>query len=182
MTVTSPLNLLRRDCVVKIEAANIGFKQVRKHVGRYSIDDLKKLHSVSPACAVGFAGFGKSRKQASGQWRVDAAMAAVIVTRAATSDDADEPGVELATKLLTVISDWRPMLAVPLTSLAQDVRAEAIDDSVLDDAKIIVWAVLWNVEVTLGTDLVGAGISEQTLGSITGPGGGLTTINPPEAA
>ena len=163
----SRLTDLRAAAIVRIQVANLGFKSVDKHVGRYTVDDLKRLLSVSPACAVGIANVTHPMRRASGELAIDVAFVGVIVTKQQRRDDADDDALDLAVQVAALINDWVPAEDVPRVLPAADIRADGAGDDELDRAQMAVWAVTWMHTVTIGTDQVGAGTdTERRLGRI----------------
>ena len=152
----SRLTDLRAAAIARIKAANLGFKSVDKHVGRYTVDDLKRLLSVSPACVVGIANVTRPTRRASGELAFDVAFAAVVVTKQQRRDDADDDALDLAVQVAALINDWVPAQEVPRALPATDIRADGAGDDEIDRAQMAVWAATWIHTVTVGTDQVGA--------------------------
>jgi hypothetical protein len=152
---------LRAAAIALIGGAGLGLKSVDKHVGRYSVDDLKRLLSASPACALGITGATKPERRASGELAIDVAFAAVVVTRQQRTIDADDDAVNLAIAVAALINGWVPAATVPRCNPAVNIRCDGVGDSELDREQMAVWAVTWSHTVVIGTDEIAAGIDPE---------------------
>jgi hypothetical protein len=153
----SALTNLRAAAISLIRGIAI-FKSVKPHVGRYTIDDLKRLHAASPSCAVGIVNASKPVRRASGEVALDVTFAAVIVTRAGNVLEADDQALDLAVSLTGLLAAWVPAAAVPKVTPAAGIHLEGVGDDEIDNAGLVVWAVMWTHTVTVGADLAGADI------------------------
>jgi hypothetical protein len=150
---------LRSAIVDLIKAAQLGFKDVTPHVGRYTVDDLKRMLRASPACAVGLVGGSKPKPCASGEVQIDLSFSAVIVTQSGRVEDADDDAIDFAIAVATKLTSWIPAKAVPTCQPAINIHVEPVGDDELDRAGLAVWVVLWSHTVRIGTDDIAAGIS-----------------------
>lgn len=151
---------LRCAIVDRFKEAGLGFKDVQAHIGRYSIDDLKAMHRSSPAMKVGLVGASKPKPCASGEVQVDLSFAAVVVTRSARIEDADDDAIDLAVAVAANLSTFVPATKVRACQPAIDIHLEPVADDEVDKAGLAVWVVLWSHTARIGTDAIGAGISE----------------------
>lgn len=152
---------LRTAIVDRIKDAQLGFKDVTAHVGRYSVADLQRLLGASPAVAVGLVGGSKPKACASGEVQIELTFAAVIVTRAARLEDADDEAIDLALGVAVSLSTWVPATVIPTCQPAAGIHMEPVADDEVDKAGLTVWAVLWSHTVRVGVDAVGAGVDEE---------------------
>lgn len=156
----SVLRQLRAAAVARVKAGMPAFRDVRPHVGRYTIDDLKRLHGAAPACAIGIVNASKPLRRASGEIQIDATLAAVIVTRAARIEDADDEALDLALDAAACLAAWVPAATVPKVMPATDIHMEAVGDDEIDRSGLVVWAVIWKHAVTFGADQVAASLDD----------------------
>lgn len=152
---------LRAAIVDRLEAAQLGFKDITAHVGRYSVADLQRLLGASPAAAVGLVGASKPKPCASGEVQIELTFAAVIVTRAARLEDADDEAIDLALGVAVSLSTWVPAAVVPTCQPAAGIHMEPVADDEVDKAGLTVWAVLWSHTLRIGVDEIGAGIEDE---------------------
>ncbi|CAM5398598.1 hypothetical protein AFEL58S_01998 [Afipia felis] len=149
---------LREEAIAHFKASLTGFRDIGPHIGRYTIDDLKKMHRASPALRVGIVGATKPRRCASGELQIELTFAGVIVTRSGRAADADDEAIDLAVSVAAGLSDWVPATVVPTCQPASNIHLESVSNSETDQAELAVWAVLWSHTVRIGHDAIGAGI------------------------
>lgn len=167
----SIIRSLRSAGVAYIKAKVSGFRDVKPHIGRYTVEDLKRMHSAAPACAIGVVNASKPVQRPSGEVQIDVALAAVIVTRAARVEDADDEAMDLALAVAASVAAWVPAQTVRRVQPATDIHMEGVADDEIDKAGLVVWAVLWRHSATFGADDIAAGI-----GSVVVPEGIAPTV------
>lgn len=152
---------LRTAIVARFEAAQLGFKDVVAHIGRYTVDDLKRLLGASPALAVGLVGASKPKPCASGEVQIELSFAAVVVTRSGRLEDADDDAIDLAIAVAADLAAWVPATVVRTCQPAANIHLEPVADDEVDQAGLAVWAVLWSHTVRIGADEIAAGIDPE---------------------
>ena len=156
----SAVRQLRAVIVERLKAAGLGFKEVKPHIGRYSVDDLKRMHRAAPAAAIGIIGGAKPQRRASGEVQIEIAFAAVIVTDARAAIEADDSAVDLAIAVAASLADFVPARLVRGCQPASTINLEAVAQSEIDMAGLAVWAVTWTHSVLIGTDALASEIDD----------------------
>lgn len=148
---------LRAAAIDRLRGADLGFRDVRAHPGRYTVDDLQRLLRASPALAISIVNGRKPILRASGQVQIALGMAAVVVTKAGSFDAADDDALDLALAVMSNVSAWVPATSVRTVRPAVDMSMEPIGGDDVDKAGLSVWAVMWSHDVLVGIDAVAAG-------------------------
>lgn len=157
----SVVRSLRTAFVDHLRDAGLGFREVKPHIGRYSVEDLKRLHRAAPAAAIGIVNATRPVKRASGQIQIDVGFAAVIVTNAKRSDDADDDAIDLSIAVAGNLASWVPALTVRGCQPPANIHLEAVADTEIDQAGLAVWAVMWSHSVLVGVDEIAAAIGDN---------------------
>lgn len=154
----SRLTDLRAAAISLIKESIADFRQVDKHVGRFTVDDLQAMLRASPSCKVGIVKAAKPERRASGETQFTVKMAAVVVTRATTVQDADDDAINRAVAVVSALAHWNPAASVQKVQPAAGFDMDAIGDEQLDRTGMVVWAITWDHVVLLGADEIAAAI------------------------
>ncbi|MCW5708675.1 hypothetical protein [Shinella sp.] len=160
---------INKRLVVLLEAAHPEFRDVGRHRGRMSVEDIRKLIVFSPALRIGLFGKLSTEDLPSGERVLVVPFAAAVIVCEGELIDSQDMAIALALKVETTLAriipgapdedrDW-PIL--PGVGLPEELSIDIADGDELDADGIALWAVLFKIRVVIGEDLARAGAEDE---------------------
>ncbi len=137
------------------------FRDVDRHPGRMTVDDIKRVAAFSPALRIGPFGKISTQKLANGELELSVPFAAAVITNEVGLLESQDMAIKLAAAVSRTLPGFAPGMAneddnwpaMPGVGLCQDVAIDIAAGTELEDDGIALWAVLFKVCVTIGEDL-----------------------------
>lgn len=146
MTMTTSYDLLNQVASVLISSLT-ELKACDVHPGRFTVQEIKRLTTKTPAIYVASLGIAKTEHTGTEQIQAEHRLAAYVITKDAPRLPRHQSAIAIVDTLVAQVPHERwGRRCGP----AQNVRAENLYSGQADRAGIAVWAVTWNQSVSLG--------------------------------
>lgn len=161
---------INKRIVTMITARHQEFRDVGRHRGRMTPEDVKTAGAFAPAARVGLFGRLRSEREPSGQVCVRVPFAIAIIAAEGDLIDSQDRAIALAVAVQNSVAgfipgaadaelDWPALQGV---GLPEDIELDISDADWLDDEGIALWAVLFTVSIDLGDSFAAIEAAELT--------------------
>lgn len=149
---------INKRLVTLLEAAHPELRDVGRHRGRMSADDIKRLAVFSPALRVGLFGKLATEDLPSGERVLVVPFAAAVIVSEGELIDSQDKAIALALQVETTVAglipgaadEDRAWPALSGVGLAEELSIDIADGDELDAEGIALWAVLFKIRVVVG--------------------------------
>ncbi|MCQ4630935.1 hypothetical protein GB927_012855 [Shinella sp. CPCC 100929] len=153
---------------ILLETRHPEFRDVGRHRGRMSVEDIKAIGVFAPALRIGLFGKLTTEDLPSGERVLVVPFAAAVITAEGDLLDSQDRAIALALAVETSLAritpgaadedrDWPALSGV---GLAEDLSIDIADGNDLDDEGIALWAVLFKIRVIIGENFAREGAEE----------------------
>jgi len=157
--------------VAVLEDAHPEFRDVGRHRGRMTVEDVRAVTLFSPALRVGLFGKISTARLPTNETLLSVPFAAAVIVSAGDLLDSQDTAIALSLAVQSTLSgfapgaadDVREWSALPGVGLCEDLAIDIAEGEELEADGIALWAVLFRVPVIVGVDLARAD-GESTVG------------------
>lgn len=143
-----------------LETAHPEFRDVGRHHGRMTPEQIKDLVVFSPALRIGPFGKISTMKLASGETELTVPFAAAVIASEGNNLDSQDKAIKQALAISGTLNGYAPgradedrnWPALPGVGLCHDVAIDIAAGTDLEEEGIAVWAALFKVCITVGAD------------------------------
>jgi len=158
--VPAVLSEINKRLVAVLEAAHPEFRDVGRHPGRMTVDDIKALSVFAPALRVGLFGKISTSRLPTDETLLSVPFAAAVITSETDLIDSQDRAIALALAVQGTLSDFAPGMAdeerdwaaISGVGLCEDLAIDIAEGEELEAEGIALWAVLFKVPVIVGVD------------------------------
>lgn len=151
---------INKRLVALLETAHPEFRDVGRHRGRMSADDIRQIAVFSPGLRIGLFGKLATEDLPSGERVLVVPFAAAVIVSEGELIDSQDRAIALALKVETTIAglipgaadEEREWPALSGVGLAEELSIDISDGDELDADGIALWAVLFKIRVIVGED------------------------------
>lgn len=151
---------INKRLVTALTEAHPEFRDVGRHRGRMTVEDVQKVSVFSPALRVGLFGKISTTRLASDETLLTVPFAAAVIVSDGDLLDSQDKAIALALDVQDTLAAFAPGMAnedrdwpaLPGIGLCDDLAIDIAEGEELEKDGIALWAVLFKVTVILGVD------------------------------
>jgi len=151
---------INKRLVAVLETAHPEFRDVGRHRGRMTVEDIRALSVFSPALRVGLFGKISAVRLPTDESLLSVPFAAAVVASDGDLIDSQDRAIALALTVQDTLSGFAPGMAdeerawpaIPGVGLCEDLAIDIAEGEELEKDGIALWAVLFKVPVIVGVD------------------------------
>ncbi len=146
--------------VAMLTDAHPQFRDVGRHRGRMTVEDVQAVSVFSPALRIGLFGKISTAHLPTGETILHVPFAAAVIVSEGELLDSQDKAIALALAVQDTLADFAPgradadrdWLALPGIGLCDDLAIDIAEGEELEKDGIALWAVLFKVPVVVGVD------------------------------